>query len=142
MWVLFALVAALSAAVAITLSKAGLRDVDPILAFAIQSVLILTIAWSAALVQRKTGGLGQIDHRGWMFLIGAGIATCVSSLFQFAALKNGDASMVSSLERISLVITIILAVVFLKEELNWKVILGALFMIGGALLIGFSRKTA
>jgi transporter family protein len=61
-------------------------------------------------------------------------------LFQFSALKLGNASIVSSLERLSLVFAIVLAVIFLKEELNWKVIAGAVLMIGGAVLISLSRK--
>lgn len=142
MWVLFSLLAALSAAVAITLTKMGLKKVDPILAFAVQSILILIVAWSAVLIQKKAKGLPEIDHRGWMFLIGAGILTCLSSLFQFTALKNGDASLVSSLERISLVITIVFAVIFLKEDLNWKVVTGALLMVSGAIIIGLSGKSA
>ena len=141
MWVLFSLLAAFTAAIAITLTKAGLKKVDPILAFAVQSILILIVAWSAVLIQKKVNGIGQIDQRGWMFLIGAGILTCISSLFQFSALKSGDASLVSSLERISLVITIVFAVLFLKEELNWKVVTGALLMIGGAVMIGLSRSS-
>src|SRR5919112_348002 len=105
MWIIYALLAAFSAAAAITLTKLGLKKVDPILAFAIQAILILVISWSAVLLQKKTAGLGTIDQRGWLFLAGAGVMTCLSSLFQFTALKNGDASLVSSLERISLVIT-------------------------------------
>ncbi len=141
MWVLFSLLAALSAAVAIMFTKIGLKNIDPILAFAIQSVLILVVAWTAVLIRKKEAGMADIDQRAWMFLIGAGIVTCLSSLFQFTALKTGDASTVSSLERVSLVITIIFAVIFLKEELNWKVVTGALLMIGGAVLIGLSRNT-
>lgn len=76
-----------------------------------------------------------------MFLIGAGIITCLSSLFQFSALKLCDSSVVSSLERLSLVFAIILAVIFLKEEMNRKVVAGAMLMIGGAVLISLSNKS-
>lgn len=141
MWIIYSLLAAVSAAAAITLTKAGLKKVDPILAFAVQAVLILIISWSAVMIQKKFSGIGEIDQRGWMFLGGAGILTCFSSLFQFTALKNGDASLVSSLERISLVVTIVFAVLFLKEQINWKVIAGAVLMIGGAVMIGFSRSS-
>lgn len=140
MWIIFALLAALTAAVAITLTKAGLKDVDPVLAFALQAVLIFVITWIAVLVQKKTPEIPKIDNRAWLFLIAAGVATTFSSLFQFAALKAGNASVVSSIERISLVFTIFFAIVFLKEEWNWKLIAGATLMIGGALLIGFSRE--
>lgn len=132
--------AAFSAAIAIILSKAGLKKVDPILGFAIQAILIIIVSWGIVIFQKKTTGLSQIDQRTWIYLILAGIVTCLASLFQFSALKLGNASVVSSLERLSLVFAIILAVIFLKEELNWKVIAGAVLMIGGAVLISLSRK--
>ncbi len=132
--------AAFSAAVAIILSKAGLKKVDPILGFAIQAILIIIVSWGIVFFQKKTTGLSQIDQRTWIYLILAGIVTCLASLFQFSALKLGNASVVSSLERLSLVFAIILAVIFLKEELNWKVIAGAVLMIVGAELISLSRK--
>lgn len=141
MWIVFSLLAALSAAVAITLSKAGVKRVDPHLAFAIQSVLILIVSWSVVFYQKRTAELNNIDKNAWIFLVLAGIITCLASLFQFSALKRGDASMVSSLERLSLVFAIVFAVLFLKEELNWKVIVGAVLMIGGAVMIGFSRDS-
>jgi bacterial/archaeal transporter family protein len=139
MWIVFSLLAALSAACAIILSKAGLKKVDPNLAFAIQAILILSISWGVVLFQKKTIGLGKIDQISWIYLVSAGIITCLSSLFQFNALKLGDAALVSSIERLSLVFAIILAVVFLKEQLNWKIVVGALCMIGGAVLITLSR---
>ncbi len=142
MWIVFSLLAALSAAVAITLSKAGVKKVDPHLAFAIQSILILIVSWSVVFYQKRTAELNNIDKNAWIFLVLAGIITCLASLFQFSALKRGDASMVSSLERMSLVFAIIFAVLFLKEELNWKVVVGAVLMIGGALMIGFSRNSS
>lgn len=141
MWIIFSLLAAFSAAVAITLSKAGVKRVDPHLAFAIQSVLILIVSWSVVFYQKRTADINNIDKNAWIFLVLAGIITCLASLFQFSALKRGDASMVSSLERLSLVFAIVFAVLFLKEELNWKVIVGAVLMIGGAVMIGFSRDS-
>ncbi len=140
MWIVLSLLAAFSAAVAIILSKAGLKDVDPILAFAIQAILIITVSWSVVFFQKKTHGLSQIDQRAWIYLVLAGIVTCLASLFQFSALKLGNASTVSSLERLSLVFAIILSVLFLKEEINWKVIVGGVLMIGGAVLVSLSRK--
>lgn len=140
MWIVYALLAAFSAATAVTLTKAGLKKVDPVLAFSVQSVLILVISWSAVIIQQKLGGVKEIGKQAWVFLVCAGIATCFSSLFSYSALKTGDASMVTSLERLSLVITIVLAVLFLKESVNWKVIAGAVLMVGGAVLIGLSRE--
>lgn len=140
MWVIFALAGALLAAIAVVLSKAGVKDTDSSLAFAIQSILILIISWIAALLQKQTSGIANIDKRTWIFLICAGVATCLSSLFTFRALKLGPASLISSLERLSLVFAVVLAVLFLKEKLNWQVIVGIILMIGGAVLIGVSRE--
>ena len=102
-----------------------LKKVDPGLAFAIQAILILSVSWGLVFFQKKSGELGRIDQNSWIYLISAGIITCLSSLFQFNALKLGDASLVSSIERFSLVFAIILSVLFLKEQLNWKIIVGA-----------------
>lgn len=142
MWIVFALLAALAAGAAVVLTKAGLKDMDSSLAFAVQSVLILTISWSVVLWQKQSAGLATIDRRTWYFLIGAGIATTLSSLLSFKALKLGDASLVSSLERISLVFAVIFAVFFLKEKLTWQVVVGVLLMVGGAVLVGLSQSAS
>ena len=140
MWVIFALVGALLAGIAVVLSKAGLKDMDPILAFAIQAIFILVLSWGVALFQKQSASLAGIDKKTWLFLIGAGVATCLSSIFTFQALKLGQASLTSSIERLSLVFSILLAVIFLKEKLNWQIIAGIILMIGGAILIGVSRE--
>lgn len=140
MWVVFSLLAAVTAAVAIVLSKAGLKDTDSSLGFAIQSVMIIILSWGVVLWQKTAPELSRIDRRSWIFLLVAGLATAMSSLFTFRALKGGDAALVSSLERLSLVFSVVLAVIFLKEELNWKVIVGAVLMLGGAVLISLSRS--
>lgn len=141
MWIVFALLAALSAGVAVVLSKAGLKNLDSSLAFAIQSILILLISWAAAFWQKAIPSISGIDKRTWMFLVAAGVATTLSSLFTFRALKLGEASLVTSLERLSLVFAIVFAVIFLKEKLNWQIVLGIILMIGGAVLIGLSQES-
>ena len=140
MWIVFALAAALMAGIAVVLSKAGLKDIDSTLAFAVQSVLILAVAWTAAFWQKNAAAITEIDRRTWLFLIAAGVATSLSSLLTFRALKLGEAGLVSSLERSSLVFAIAFAAFFLHEQLNWKIILGAALIIGGAVLIGVSRQ--
>jgi transporter family protein len=141
MWIVFSLLAAISAACAIVLSKAGLKKVDPSLAFAVQAIMILSISWGLVFFQKKSPDLSRIDQSSWLYLISAGVITCLSSLFQFNALKLGDAALVSSIERLSLVFAIVLSVIFLKEQLNWKVIVGAILMICGALMITLSRSS-
>ncbi len=143
MWILFSLLAALTSAIVVTLSKAAIKNVDSSLVFAIQAVMILVISWGVVTWQGNLSGVGQIERRTWLFLGVAGILTCVSSLLAFYALKLGDASRVSPLERLSLVFAIIFAVIFLKEQIEWPVILGAVLMAVGAIIIavsGYSSK--
>ncbi|WP_020598985.1 EamA family transporter [Spirosoma panaciterrae] len=139
MWIVFALSAALSAAIVVTLSKAGIKHLDSSLAFAIQSVLILIVSWSVVISQGLLADIPRIERRVWVYLIIAGIVTCLSSLFSFRALKLGHASQVSPITNCSLIFSVILAMVFLKEKVNWQVIAGALLMGVGAVIIAISR---
>lgn len=141
MWIVFALLAALSAAIVTVLSKAGLKNIDSSLAFAIESVLIIIVSWTVVLFQKTSSQLSKVTGKEWAFLITAGIVTALSSLFTFRALKIGDASAVNPLERLSLVFALIFAAVFLKEKITWQVALGALLMAGGALIIALSKKS-
>lgn len=86
--------------------------------------------------------MAAIEGRTWAFLAGAGILTCVSSLLSFQALKMGQASQTSSFDKISLVFSILLAVVFLKEKVTWQLLVGAALMAGGAILIAFAKPEA
>lgn len=140
MWILFALLAALAAAIVVILSKAGIKEVDSSLAFAIQSVLIVIVAWSVVLAQGSLPQLKNIDSRSWIFLIIAGVITTVSSLLSFRALKLGDAAQVSPLERTSLVFAIIFAAIFLKEKITWQIVVGGLLMLAGAIIITLAKK--
>jgi transporter family protein len=140
MWILFSLLAATATAIVVTLSKAGIKNVDSSLAFAIQSVLILLVAWSVVISQGNLPDLARIDRRSWIFLVTAGVITCVSSLLSFRALKLGDAARVSSLDKVSLVFSVILAVVFLKEKVTWQVIVGVVLMGAGAIVIAMARE--
>jgi bacterial/archaeal transporter family protein len=140
MWIVFALLAAVFAGTSITLTKAGLGKVDPILAFAIQTLFILAISWGVVLFQKSNNDLARIDRKAWLFICLAGIATCCSSLFQFKALKLANASMVTPLTASSLIFTVLFAGLFLKEQINWKIILGVSMIIGGTVLVSLSRK--
>lgn len=140
MWVVYALLAAVSAAIVVTLSKVGFKNVDSNLGFAVQSLMILGVSWGVTLWQGKLGEVARIERRAWVYLLLAGVVTCLSSLFTFAALKLGDASRVSSLDKVSLVFSVALAVVFLKEKVNWQTMLGAALMAGGAIVIATARQ--
>lgn len=139
-WIVFALIAAITAAIVTTLSKAALKDIDATTAFAIQSVLILIVSWCAVFVLGKTTEIGKITGKAWLFLVLAGIITAASSLFSFRALKLGDASQVNPVQQMSFVFAILFAGLFLKEKITLQIIIGALLMTGGALLIMFSKK--
>ncbi|UOR06137.1 EamA family transporter [Hymenobacter aerilatus] len=138
MWIVFSLLAALCAAAVVTLSKIGIKNIESSVGFAIQSVLIVLVAWSVVIFRGHLGELERIDRRSWMFLVAAGVITCMSSLFSFQALKMGEASRTSSFDKVSLVFSVILAVVFLKEKVNWQLIVGATLMGAGAIFIAYS----
>ncbi len=140
MWLIFALLDALMAAISVTLTKAGLKNVNPVLAFAIQSILILTISWSTVFFQKAQSDVLKIDKQAWIFIGCAGVATCLASLFQFRALKEGHAGAVSSIDRSSLVLTILFATLFLKEKLTWQLVVGGLLIVGGAILIATGKQ--
>lgn len=140
MWVLYALLAAFSAAVVTVLSKAGIRKVDSNLAFAIQAVMILVVTWIAVAVNGSLPDIASIDKKTWIYLLIAGVVTAVSSMLTFRALKDGDASQVNPLERVSLVFAIVLAAIFLKEKITWQVVTGGALMTAGALVIAFAKR--
>lgn len=142
MWLVFVLLGAVLAAVSTVLSKAGLKNVDPVVGFAVQSVLIIAIAWGVVAAQSNIAQVARIDKKTWIFLIIAGAATALSSIFTFKALKLGEASLVSPLERVSFVFAIILSAFFLKEKITWQVVVGGVLILAGALIIALSKKAA
>ncbi len=141
MWIVFSLLAALCAAVVVTLSKAGIRNVEPSFGFAVQSIVIVTFSWAVVWWQGNLGEVWRVEGRAWGLLLAAGVVTCLSSLFMFRALKLGDAARVGSLDRVSLVLVILFAALFLGEQISWKVILGAVLMAAGALVIALTRES-
>ncbi len=140
MWIIWAVLAAISAGGVIVLTKAGLKDLDSSLAFALQSILILVVAWVVISYQGNWREVCDINGKVWLFLIAAGILTAVSSLLSYKALKIGEASYVTALERLSLVFSVGFAVWFLKDKLNWQSIMGILMMVAGAILIALAQK--
>lgn len=142
MWIFWALIAAVSAASVIVLTKAGLKNVDSNMAFAIQAIFIIVITWSIIAFKGSFAEIKEIDTKTWIFLISAGIATTLSTLFSYKALSLGPASYVSSVERLSLVFAILLSIIFLKEKITWQLVTGGLMMIGGAIIIALSDKSA
>lgn len=142
MWILFSLLAAVSAAIVTTLSKAGIKNLDPSLVFAVEAVLIILVAWGVVLAQGNLQQVKEIDGRTWVYLIAAGVLTTVSSLMSFRALKIGEASQTNPVERLSLVFAITFAALFLKEKLTAQVIIGAVLMAAGAVVIALAKKAS
>ena len=138
MWIVWAVLAALSAALVIIFTKIGLKNVDSSLAFAIQAVLILSITWTVVMYQGTIVELKDIDQKAWIMLGLAGIATTLSTLFSYKALSMGPSSMVVTIERTSLVFTLVLSVIFLKEKITWQLVAGGVMILSGAVLIALS----
>ena len=139
MWIVFALLAAIVSATVVTLSKAGVKNVPPSLAFAIQAVLIIVVSWGTVMWEGLLPEITKIDRKSWLFLLAAGVLTATSSLLTFRALSLGDASRVSPLTNTALVFSVLLAALFLKEKLSWQVLAGAGLMVAGAILIATTK---
>jgi transporter family protein len=139
MWIVYAVLAAITAALVIVLTKAGLKNVDPNIAFAIQAILIVSISWIVVSFQGNFAELKKIEQKDWLLLIGAGIATTLSTIFSYKALSLGHASAVTTIERSSLVFAVILSIVFLKEKITWQIIAGATLVLAGAIIIALAK---
>jgi transporter family protein len=135
MWWIYALLAALFAALTAIFAKIGLRDINSDLATAIRTVVILLVAWGVAFFRGEVRGMNLISKEGLVFLILSGIATGLSWLFYFKALQLGRVSQVAPVDKLSLALVIILSVAFLGEPLTWKMLLGALLIIGGTVVL-------
>lgn len=138
-WLLYAFLSALFAAFTAILAKIGIKKVDSNLATAVRTVVILLFAWGIVFAQGTHKQLSSISKVSMLFLILSGIATGLSWLFYFRALQLGEASKVSPIDKLSLVLTIILAAIILKEKLTPLIFLGALLMSVGAIIIGFAK---
>ncbi len=138
-WITYAFLSAIFAAVTSILAKIGIKNVDSNLATAVRTIVILIFAWGIVIYQGTFKQLGGLSRFSLVFLILSGLATGLSWLFYFRALQLGQASHVAPIDKLSLVFTIILAALILKERLTLPIILGALLMSAGALLITVSK---
>ncbi|WAW98573.1 EamA family transporter [Streptococcus gallolyticus] len=135
MWVLFAILSAVFAALTSILAKIGISGVNSNLATAIRTVVVVFMAWGIVFITNAQSGIGDISRKSWLFLILSGLATGASWLFYYRALQMGDASKVVSIDKLSVVITLILAFIFLNEQLTLKSMLGCLLIVVGSLLM-------
>ena len=135
MWKYYALLSAFFAALTAVFAKIGVKDVDSDLATAIRTTVILFITWGIAILGNHMCDFRGIPSRTGVFLILSGAATGLSWLFYFRALQLGDVSRVAPIDKLSVVITICLSFMFLKEPINAKVIVGALLITAGSIVM-------
>ena len=135
MWKYYALLSALFAALTAIFAKIGVKDINSDLATAIRTSIILIITWGIVLFGSHLGEIKDISRHAWVFLILSGIATGLSWLFYFKALQSGEVSRVAPIDKLSVVITIFLSFILLKEPVSLKVIIGALLITGGSILM-------
>ena len=135
MWFVFALLSAVFAALTSILAKVGMEGINSNLATAIRTGVVLMMAWGIVWVSGTVGGISAISTRGWVFLILSGLATGASWLCYYRALQIGEASRVVSVDKFSVVITMILAFLFLHETIDWKTIVGGVLITVGTLVM-------
>ena len=135
MWFVFALLSAVFAALTSILAKVGIEGVNSNLATAIRTMVVLAMAWGMVFVTNTQGGLTDISKKSWLFLILSGLATGASWLCYYRALQIGEASKVVPIDKLSVVITIFLSFLLLKEQISPKVILGAALITAGSIVM-------
>ena len=135
MWFLFALLSAVFAALTSILAKVGINGVQSNLATAIRTAVILVMAWGMVFVTNEQSGILEIGRKSWLFLILSGLATGASWLCYYKALQIGDASKVVPVDKLSVVITLVLAFVFLHEKFTAKSLIGCVLIGAGTLLM-------
>ena len=135
MWLLFAILSSVFAALTSILAKVGIEGVNSNLATAIRTAVVLIMAWGMVFLTNAQKGLGQISQRSWIFLILSGLATGASWLCYYKALQMGQVSKVAPIDKLSVVITLILAFIFLHEQFSTKSIIGCVLIGAGTLLM-------
>ena len=135
MWLLLALASSLFAALTSILAKIGIDGVNSNLATAIRTFVVLIMSWGMVFLTNAQSGIGEISRRSWIFLILSGLATGASWLCYYKALQLGQASKVVPIDKLSVVITLVLAFVFLHEQFTVKSLLGCVLIAAGTLVM-------
>ncbi len=135
MWIVFALLSAVFAALTSILAKVGIEGVNSNLATAIRTVVVVGMAWGMVFLTHAQSGISEISKKSWLFLILSGLATGASWLCYYRALQMGEASKVVPIDKLSVVITLVLAFVFLHEEFTAKSLVGCVLIGAGTLLM-------
>ena len=135
MWLLFAILSSVFAALTSILAKVGIEGVNSNLATAIRTAVVLVMSWGMVFLTNAQKGFGQISPKSWIFLILSGLATGASWLCYYKALQMGEASKVVPIDKLSVVITLVLAFIFLHEQFTIKSFIGCVLIGAGTLLM-------
>lgn len=135
MWLIFAILSSVFAALTSILAKIGIDGVNSNLATAIRTAVVLALSWLMVFVTGVQSGISEINKRNWMFLILSGLATGASWLCYYKALQIGEASKVIPIDKMSVVLTLILAFIFLHEQFTAKTLVGIIFFTTGTILM-------
>ncbi len=135
MWLLFAILSSVFAAITSILAKIGIENVNSNLATAIRTVVVLAFSWIMVFITGGAGGIFSIEKKSWIFLILSGLSTGISWLCYYKALQLGEASKVVPIDKLSIVITLILAFVFLHEKFTYKSAIGSVLIAVGTLFM-------
>lgn len=135
MWLIFAIGSAVFAALTSILAKIGIEGVGSNLATAIRTVVVVGMSWLMVFITNQQSGLSEISKRSWIFLVLSGLATGLSWLCYYKALQMGEASKVVPVDKMSVVLTLILAFVFLHEQFTWKSLIGCLLITAGTVFM-------
>lgn len=135
MWFLFAILSAVFAALTSILAKIGIEGVNSNLATAIRTVVVVVMSWGMVFLTNTQSGISEISRKSWIFLILSGLATGASWLCYYRALQMGEASKVVPIDKLSVVITLVLAFVFLHEQFTVKSVIGCILIGAGTLFM-------
>ena len=137
MWILFAFGSALFAGLTSILAKCGIKNTDSNAATAIRTIIVLIFSWIMVFLVGAQHGIGSVSAKTWTFLILSGLATGASWLCYYRALQLGPAAVVAPIDKLSLLVTVLFAYLFLKERLSPRALFGLLLLTGGTLLLLF-----
>lgn len=135
MWFVCALLSAIFAALTSILAKVGISGINSNLATAIRTVVVVFMAWGMVFLTNAQSGISEISRKSWIFLLLSGLATGASWLCYYKALQLGDASKVVPIDKLSVVITLILAFTFLHEQFTTKSLIGCVLITAGTLIM-------
>ena len=135
MWLIFAILSSVFAALTSILAKIGIDGVNSNLATEIRTAVVLALSWLMVFATGAQSGISEINKRNWMFLILSGLATGASWLCYYKALQIGEASKVIPIDKMSVVLTLILAFIFLHEQFTTKTLVGIIFLTTGTILM-------